>query len=352
MANQFRISGFLTALVAVPVALVSSALVSAPSASAMVVESQLVRTLGTKTQVKMDVDVSNDPSSVASKLDILFVIDDSGSMGTHQQNLLKNVDVLVKAARSSGLDIQAGVISTSMEPSWSTTPGVATKGELEGVTKKFASTADGDFESVLAANLKTAMHTNGSATEMPLAAVLAAVSEPMLSGPNKGFFREDASLAVFVLTDADDQSSMRPEEFVTSIRAFKVNAPVTFHAGYIPMRDTTCSREGEPEPVRLTAVLDLFGTKGASFNLCESFESKLGTIGEAYVKIGVNEVVLPLEPQLSTVKVTFGKTELVAGDLRYGWIYDAKKKALIFGEKIDWFAEAPGTPLRIEYYTK
>ena len=326
---------------------------SAPaSALAMTVQHKLVRTLGTKTQVKMDVDVANDPSAHA-KLDILFVIDDSGSMTSHQQNLLKNVDALVKAARSSGLDLQAGVISSSMEPSWgASAPGVAFKGELEGVTKKFASTDDGDFESVLAANLKTAMHTMGDAIETPFAAILAATSEPMLSGPNKGFFRDDAALAIFILTDADDQSSMSPEDFVKSIRAFKAGAPVTLHAGYIPVGDATCDRSGEPEPLRLEAVLDAFGTKASSLNLCESFESKLNTIGESYVKVGVSEVVLPLEPQLSTVKAIFGKTELVPGDLRYGWVYDAKKKALVFGEKINWFSEAPGTPLQIEYYAK
>ncbi len=322
------------------------------STRAMEVRHESVRAAGTKTQVVMDVDVSGS-SKPGNALDILFVVDDSGSMQLHQKNLLANVGDLVRAALSSGVDVHAGVVSTNMESTpWNPAPGVSYQGRLGGTVKKFAATRDGDFEQVLTDNLKLVMNVNGSGTEAPFAAVTAALSEPLVSNENKGFLRTNAALAIFVLTDADDQSNISVPDFVKMLKVLKGKLPVTLHAAYIPKSVTTCDRSGEPEPLRLEEALAAFGTAQESFNLCEAFGPKLRTIGEEYVSIGLANVQLKLEPILATMKVVFGSETFEAGDILNGWVYDSQKMQLLFGANIDWMSQPAGTRLKIEYFAK
>ncbi|CAN5549285.1 hypothetical protein BH10BDE1_BH10BDE1_32150 [soil metagenome] len=323
------------------------------SANAMSVRRQATRAAGTKTQVKMEVEVGNSPTNPNLALDILFVIDDSGSMQEHQANLLANVGDLVRAAQASGADIHAGVITTNMDsPIYNPSPGQHFKGELNGVNKPFAATLDGDFEKVLTENLKVSMTTNGSGTEQPFAAVTAALSEPLMSGANKDFIRPGAALAVFMLSDADDQSTMPVADFVTFLKGLKTKAPVTMHAAYIPTTDTTCNRSGEAPPARVEEALTAFGTLAESFSLCDAFGTHLSKIGEGYETIGLRTVQLKLIPDLSTMKITYGTETFPAADLLYGWVYDASKTQILFGNKINWFSQPADTHVFIEYFEK
>jgi len=300
----------------------------------------------------MEVEVGNSSQNPRMALDILFVIDDSGSMSTHQKNLLANVGDLVRASLASGADIHAGVVSTNMDTPPYSTPAGPWKGEFAGVNKKFASSKDGDFEKVLTENLNQAMNTNGSGMEQPFAAIKAALSEPAISGANKDFLRPGAALAVFLLTDADDQSAIPVADFVTFLKGLKTKAPVTLHAAFIPVAEKTCDRAGEPASVRIEEALTAFGTLADSFSVCDTFGSKLGKIGEGYEVIGLRTVQLKLVPDLSTMKITYGTETFQPADLLYGWVYDSSKMQIKFGEKINWFSQPADTRVMIEYFEK
>lgn len=343
-------------LASIAAALVVCSIAFSSDAMAMNVRRHAVGTAGASTKIRMEVDVpqsgaAGDPNA----LDILFVIDDSGSMDTHQERLKKNVNELIRAAQVAGVDIHAGVITTSVE-GYSTTPWVA--GGLIGPQKKFAATADGDFAATLATNLTAAMTTSGSGIEQPFRTVQLALSEPLASTENKGFLRPDAALAVFVLTDADDQSEApmgSSAEFVSFLKGLKSGAPVAFHAAYAPTSDTTCRRDigSEPMPVRIEEVLTAFGTLKESVSICDAdFGTKLGQIGRGYSAIGLRTVQLKLAPNLSTMKVTYGTETFQAGDLLNGWVYDSSKMQLLFGEKINWRSQPARTQVVIEYLEK
>lgn len=330
-----------------------SVLSFATSAMALNVKSNNVRYSGGSTQVRMEVDVYQGTSP--SALDILFVIDDSGSMGTHQQNLLKNVSNLVSASLKSGVDLHAAVITTNVESApWQPVPGYVHGGRLIGVTNKVAKTTDGNFEQVLTENLKIGMRNDGSGNEQPFDAVRLALSEPLLSTENAGFLRPNAGLAVFLLTDADDQSKDPVATYVEFLRNLKQNA-VTFHAAYIPtahvvLPGATCDRSGEPLPARIEEALTAFGTMTESINLCEpDYSTKLGSIGSKYEAIGVRTVQFQLPAQIPSIKVTYGNQVLVAGDVLKGWVYDSSKLQLQLGQFINWRTQPAGTMLVIEY---
>ncbi len=334
-------------------AAILSVLISSGTAQSMTVDTQKVVKSGPVSKVKLEVEVPRSGAGPTA-LDILFVVDDSGSMTDHQAKLLANVSELVRASRDSGLNLHAAVITTNMDTQpWNPAPGISWAGQFAGVVKKVAATRDGDFETILADNLKSAMTTMGSGTEQPFAAVQAALSEPLLSGVNTGFLRDGAGLAIFVLTDADDQSQMKVPDFVAFLRNLKSKAPVTMHAAYMPSNDPAAARSGEPLPLRIEETLTAFGTMADSVSLMDPlFASKLKSIGEGYEIAGLRVVQLKIAPVVSTMKLTYGTETFDAGDLSYGWTYNSKKMEVLLGEQIDWLSQPVGTPLVIKYTAK
>lgn len=297
------------------------------------------------TTVRMSVDV--EPATTSS-VDVLFVVDDSGSMYEYQEKMKKSIDELIRTTKASGVDVHAAVITTSANA----LGGIAlagSKGEFAGPNKKVATTTDGDFDIVLKENLETALTLNGDSTEMPFEAIRLALSEPLVSTTNKDFLREGAALAIFVLTDADDQSSMTVADFATFLRTVKGTAPLSFQAAYSPTGAGCIGAQGQP--VRMETLLAELGSK-TSFPICDDMGPHLAAVGLGLGMLGVRTVQLNVEPKLTTMKVTYGTEAFVAGDLLYGWSYDSATKQILLGEKIDWSTQPAGTKLLIEYEAK
>lgn len=161
------------------------------------------------------------------KMDILFVVDDSGSMAEEQRNLASNFPMFVnilnayETASARNLDYRLAVTTTSMDYVLNLTylvNGSAQRQEVVPVNPQngsFVSSAscgvsswinstDSDVASKFACVADVGVE--GGGFEMPLLAVERAVAA---DGPNPGFLRDDALLAVVILTDEDDCSVHR-----------------------------------------------------------------------------------------------------------------------------------------------
>jgi len=129
------------------------------------------------------------------KVDVLWIIDDTGSMAQEQARLLGAFEAFVDELESFGLDYQIGVVSTDMQADEAGVlrgnPWIVTRLTPEPVDA-FVASAD--------------VGTSGVGPEAGLAAMVTALKEPLRSNENRGFRREDASLHVVLLSDADDQS--------------------------------------------------------------------------------------------------------------------------------------------------
>src|SRR4051794_8019943 len=53
-----------------------------------------------------------------TKMDVLFVIDNSGSMGEEQTNLVANFPMFISVLDQSGLDYRVGVTTTGRDYAW------------------------------------------------------------------------------------------------------------------------------------------------------------------------------------------------------------------------------------------
>ena len=183
------------------------------------------------------------PAAVST--DILFVVDDSGSMSEEQANLAANLDAFIDALVASPVknDFRIGVTNSSVEefPVNGTTrksyaaggpsagvpfpagalvaiktraDGTGIPGALTYDAAAFAQTGGWGGNRILdkgsptlAADFKAnvLMGLNGSGKEQPFRAARLALSDRLLDA-NQGFLRDGARLAVVFLTDEDDCS--------------------------------------------------------------------------------------------------------------------------------------------------
>ena len=183
------------------------------------------------------------PQPEAQKLDLLFVIDDSGSMAANQAEVRKQLQFFMDELRKGGgidQSMNVGVISTSVYvfPQGGLQVGEEYCGIQLSSGENYC--PEGGLLLPLADNPLSIQQQNsrvlrsdregfmedfrrrinlgigGSPQETPFEAIrLALLSEvaqkPLSEGGNKGFLREGARLLIVVLTDEDDCSEMGPK---------------------------------------------------------------------------------------------------------------------------------------------
>lgn len=135
------------------------------------------------------------------KVDVLWIIDNSCSMSEEQSSLVANFEHFINYFVDSDLDWHIGVTSTDLD--FGITPG--TNGILNEINQiKFI---DEDTPNpVDLFNQMAVMGTRGSGTEQGLGATFAAIAEHGDTDYNRGFYREDATLSVIVISDEDDHT--------------------------------------------------------------------------------------------------------------------------------------------------
>lgn len=280
-------------------------------------------------------------------VDILFVIDDSGSMYTHQKNLQDNVDLFTNGISSNKfVDYHIGVITTSDTYSSSLGNG---GGVLSGRTKYVdRSTVNGI--DILKQNIMVG--TSGSGWERVFDPMVMALTDPVLSKQNQGFYRSSAYLAVVIITDAEDQSDAYDAPGITQ---FLLNlkkgdsSKILSYGVVIPTNDLTgCSRdEYNRPPLRIEEFFSL--TKGQFYGLCDlDYGTKLARIGSDLVERIGRRVLLDRRPIIDTVEVTYG-SQVIEPDPEVGWSYDATDNAIVLGRKIQWTEQPDGTTVQVYF---
>lgn len=150
-------------------------------------------------------------------VDLLLIVDDSGSMSEEQARLAAAAPTLIARGDAAGADYHVGVTTTDPGP----TPFPI--GTLRG-TPRYVTAAS----ATRVADLSAAVNQGvlGSGQEEGLAAAVAAVTDPtLLAGTNAGFLRANAELAVLVLSDEEDQSAATVPGVVQALAARPIGLP-------------------------------------------------------------------------------------------------------------------------------
>lgn len=153
------------------------------------------------------------------KVDLLFVIDNSGSMGQEQANLIANFPMFITVLDASGLDYRVAVTTTARDYHYNMTlpiggsiaqsTGAGDDGRMLqpascAMTKRWID--KGDPTPAQTFSCVANVGTGGNSDEMPLGAMRDAFEDRMMDNTNAGFRRSDALLGVVFLTDEEDCS--------------------------------------------------------------------------------------------------------------------------------------------------
>lgn len=184
-------------------------------------DSDKLDVLGSDTDSMMTNGPDTTSDTGCTKVDLLFVIDNSGSMADGQQNLVSSFPALIDGMRTELADTMGynvGIISSdtylgdiSCAPLQdgnliTRTAGVDSSNSVCGPFSsglRYMTEAD-DLETQFACAAQ--IGTSGDGNERPMSSLVAALS-PALTAPgacNEGFLRDDALLVIVIITDEED----------------------------------------------------------------------------------------------------------------------------------------------------
>lgn len=323
---------------------------------------------------------------VSKPIDILWVIDNSGSMKTSQDNLAANFQAFIARFNQSNYDFHMAVTTTE---AWQK------KFELQNIGKSTYSTyskyidiaklRDGvgsshsgvfvmdkntpNLSSVFVTNIKQGV--NGSGDERAFESFRQALNETR--SPNSDFRRADAFLAVVIVSDEEDFSlgATTPasnESFkmcdgtsdsscnyyknnpgsspynnpdLYSVQSYvdylntltgSTNGKKNYSVSSIFVDSTSCrdtlDTDGFTRKIstRLPALSDLTG--GVKASLCGDFGTTLSLISDSIINLSA-VFKLTREPKPETIVVTVNGA-VVPQDATNGWTYDATDWTVTF----------------------
>jgi len=147
-------------------------------------------------------------------VDVLWVVDNSCSMDDELKTMANNFNSFIQEFTDLDLDYHIGVITTDMDD-----PNDSGQFQADYITPETTNILQSFANQVN-------QGTTGSATEKGFAAVRAALSEPLISSTlHDGFLREEASLAIIIVSDENDASSMSSSNFSSWLKGLKPKDP-------------------------------------------------------------------------------------------------------------------------------
>jgi len=314
-----------------------------------------------------------------SKVDILWIVDSSGSMREEQAYLGQNFSSFISRLTQTNTDFRIGVTATDVcdNQNPSTVP----------VSQRYCPTLDGQANSHLRGSLVgpagskviTPMTTdlqsrflnyanvgiNGSSFEHGLTAAKMAIQKS-LGGQNEGLIRSDAFLSVIVVSDEEDDGiglgmidTYTGQNFVQAgLTAYKYNSDDFIQdarslkgAGNFSVSTITGTRNADGRMCTSTHSQPLEeGTQyisvakktgGMIQSICDTnWSASLATIGQD-IQAQSSQIVLTKTPYASSIKVFLNDTP--AGN----WSYNSGNNAIRFDIG---HVPAAGSQIKVQYY--
>lgn len=302
-------------------------------------------------------------SAVETKIDVLWVIDNSGSMASSQKNLTDNFTSFISEFAQSGYDFHLGVTTTQAylansiwTPFYNTNPSYY-DGKAQNEIARLRDGVNGGQHSgffVLDGNtpdlmgkflINATQGINGNGDERSFESMQAALDSPL----NSGFRRPGAFLAVVILTDEDDfstpstkhyESYDRPltpvEDYVTYLKTLTNSTDTLkhFNVSTIAVPDQACLNKinngAQKIGQRVNQLADLTG--GIKGNICGDFAQELKLISKEIVKLSTQFYLGDRKPVAGTIRVSFNGVQVpeAAASADGGWAYNADANSIMF----------------------
>ncbi len=299
----------------------------------------IVPLFGRGTLISDQTDIFHQLDQVRS--DVLFVVDNSGSMGWAQNELADNFSHFISWAVSLDVDYHIGVIATEVNDpetpadNFDIFPGVLVQASGR---PKYITSATPQFEAAFTDNVHVGTCCSDE-QEAGLEAAWMALSEPLVSDPNAnaGFLREDAKLYIICISDEQDQSRGTPDfyvDFFSSIKGYR-NTDMMKVSAIVGDSPNGCGGETADSGSRYIEVADRTG--GIFESICTSnWALALENLGiDAFAAI--REFPLSRPADESTISVTVDDSpvgQASCDECADGWTYDPDTNTIYFGDDV------------------
>jgi len=270
-----------------------------------------------------------------SQVDMLWVVDNSGSMSNYQQSVIDNLSLFIDTLTAgSFLRWKIGLISTSIGES----PyiGFVQGDDLTYLDKN----ADTKFKLAI-----SKLGTSGDGQERTFTPVLTTLQ----NYPN--FVRPDAALAIILVSDAPEQSDISTADFVSGLLKVKGKLSNLYFYGTLDPSDW-CQSTDDPFTWAGNKFDQLLQTiQGAAYPICDpKFGKNLIDIGNKIVSHATfPRIYLETRPKINTLNVYYNGQVLPSGPKEKGgvWIYNFGENAVVF-YNVD-FAPGESEEVRVTY---
>lgn len=284
---------------------------------------------------------------VAKKIDILWVIDNSGSMETSQNNLASNFTAFINRFEQKNYDFRMGVITTdAWEKRFNSGSSKARLRDGVGSNRSgvyIMTPTTPNLSNVFSTNIRQG--TAGNGDERALESFRQGLLEPW----NVNFRRPDAFLAVIIVSDEEDfsqTSSSFSENYsnpnllpITYYRDFldtftnrQSGETANYSVNSITVTNTACrdalSTDGFMRKLapRVTDLSTMTG--GVVGSLCSNFGETLDIISDSILALS-SVFKLSREPVVESIVVKVNGS-VVAQSATNGWTYEAATRSIRF----------------------
>lgn len=180
------------------------------------------------------------------KVDLLFVVDNSGSMKQVQTNVAQNIEQFInKFMSNNSLDFQIGVTTNwdhyteKFQQTHLEGPGALRP--IKGLERRYLKKGDTDLVEKLRQTLQVGileLKDGGPEHEAFFSPVIDALEKTGRGALNEGFIRDDAHLVVILITDADDMTpNLTPSEAANRLIQLKGSAEKVSVYGILVAQD-------------------------------------------------------------------------------------------------------------------
>lgn len=242
-------------------------------------------------------------------VDIVWIIDNSGSMSDEQDALGKNFGSFITQFLEKDIDFKMGI---------TTTDGTSSKnGKMVGDVAKLTSAAAKANKTDFIKNFKNYVKvgTNGSGKEQGLL-----TSQTFLDRYSASFLRQDALLAIVYISDEEDQSPKAVSQYLSSLQNYKANKAHVKAYSIVTVKDY--GNSWETKGLRYQDVSRQ--TAGLISDIKNDFSSTLLDIGEQIVNL-LDSFALNASPYNNEIEVLVDNVKVVKG-----YTFNAEQRSVKF----------------------
>jgi len=259
------------------------------------------------------VETFNQSANATKKLDIVWIIDNSGSMADEQDALGTNFSAFIDEFITKNVDFKMAITTTDVSSSYK--KGRMVSGSDIKLTSAMAKQNENQFKIDFMNLVKVG--TSGSGNEKGLEA-----SEGFMQKYASSFLRQDAYLAVVILSDEEDQSPNVVSDYTNYLKSFKSEAGLVKFYTIADINKTTSKSPGitvGAERYKLASNQ----TAGVIANIRDDFYQSLTSMGDSILNL-LDSFALGNEPVPGSLRV------YVNGVLTSDYTYDASSRSIKF----------------------